>query len=156
MKCRFLVPTKPLNPAWSQKDFFAAQDAGVPYNVPRHLSFAAGYTVEDPNAWIHCCPGDMNSAPIAEPVDDECRAKVKEWMEIHRPAGIAQIKAQLEQIDLLTNDDDKGRLLALGRDYGLIGKASSGGRSETVPQPDVAPAESPETATTAAFDPETN
>jgi hypothetical protein len=142
MKCKFLIPTQPVNPAYSQAAANAAAEAGVPYDVPQRLSFGPGLIVDDPQAWIHCCPGDMNKPPIAEPADDACRAKVAEWMTVNRPAGIAQIKAQLEQIDLLTNDDDKGRLLALGRAYGLIGNK---GELQGVSPP-----------STPAFDPETN
>jgi hypothetical protein len=144
MKCRFLIAIGILNPAWSQKAANAAADAGVPYDVPQQLEFGPGYVAEDPQAWIHCCPGDGNTPPIAEPADDECIKAVRDWMEVKRPAGIAQIKAQLEQIDLLTNAEDKKRLLELGRAYGLIG--NSGGRAQTVPQP----AASPKSATAAA------
>lgn len=135
MKCRFLIATKPLNHEWSQEAFDAARDAGTTYDVPRHLSFGPGYEKEDPLAWIHCCPGEMNAPAIAEPADDECRAKVKVWMEVNRPQGIATLKAQLDQIELITDERDKKHLLALGRAYGLIGTGK--------------PAESPEAAATA-------
>ena len=138
MKCKFLASVFVLNPAWSQKAADAAADAGVSYDVPQQLEFGPGYTVEDPQAWIHCCPGDGNTPPIAEPADDACVKAVREWMEVKRPAGIAQIKAQLEQINLLTNEADKKRLLDLGRSYGLIGTKNN------------TPAASPKSATTAA------
>jgi hypothetical protein len=138
MKCRFFAAILVVNPAWSQKAANDAADAGVPYTVPQQVEFGPGYVAEDPQAWIHCCPGDGNTPPIAEPADEECIKAVRDWMEVKRPAGIAQIKAQLEQIDLLTNKADKDRLLELGRAYGLIG-SGSGGRSQTVPQPAVSP-----------------
>lgn len=121
MRIRYLNPMRLLNPAWSQAAADRAADEGVAYDVPQFLEFKSGFEIDDPQAWIHCCPGDMNSAPIAEPVDDECRAEVKKWMEVYRPAGIAAIKAQLEQIDSLTNPQDRRRLMDLGRAYGLIG-----------------------------------
>lgn len=124
MKCRFLVDVKIMNPAWSQKDANAAADAKVPYNVPQQFEVSAGYQVEDPQAWIHCCPGDLNSAPIAEPADEECAAAVKEWMEVKRPAAIQQIKAQLDQIEFIKHPEDKQRLLAMGKAYGLIGASA--------------------------------
>jgi hypothetical protein len=120
MKCRFLSAVRILNPAWSQAAANAATDAGTVYDVSQTLEFAPGYVVEDPQAWIHCCPGEMNAPPIAEPADEQCAAAVREWMEKQRPAGIAQLKAQLDQIDLLQNPADKQRLLDLGRAYGLI------------------------------------
>lgn len=121
MKCRFLKTVRILNPAWSQAAANAAADAGQVYDVSQTLAFGPGYITEDPQAWIHCCPGDMNTAPIAEPADEQCAAAVRQWMEKQRPAGIAQLKAQLDQIDLLQNPADKQRLLDLGRAYGLIG-----------------------------------
>lgn len=120
MKCRFLVAVRPQNPAWSQAAADAAADRGEEYVVPQRLEFGPGYTIEDPQAWIHCCPGDGNSPAIAEPVDDECREAVRKWMEVYRPAGIAQLKAQFEQIDLLKNPEDRRRLMDLARAYGLL------------------------------------
>jgi len=112
-----------LNPLWSQADSDAAKRAGVHYFVPQEIEVAAGYVVDDPQAWMHCCPGEMNSAPIAESGDEECFAAVKLWMEEKRPAAIKLIAAQLDQIDSLKNPEDKRRLLAMGRAYGLIGKS---------------------------------
>jgi len=120
MKCSFLGPQTLINPLFDSRAAAAAKAKGVPYDVPRTIEVAAGYVVEDPQAWIHCCPGDLNSPPIAEPADEECLEAVRVWMEEKRPLAIAQIKAQVEQIELLTNADDKKRLLAMGKAYGLI------------------------------------
>lgn len=125
MKCKFLNPLKVSNPAWSEKDRSDARDAGRKYDVPERVEVDAGYEVEDPQAWIHCCPGDLNSAPIAEPSDDECRDAVRVWMEEKRPAAIKAIAAQLEQIDQLKNPEDRARLLAMGQAYGLVGFAAA-------------------------------
>lgn len=101
------------------------------------IEVEAGYEFEDHQAWIHCCPGDLNAPPRAEPVDDECRAKVHEWMTVHRPAGIQVIKAQLEQIDLIKDPKDRERLLAMGKAYGLIGsdakKQKAAAKQEATP-----------------------
>jgi hypothetical protein len=113
------------NPAWSEADMHTARDAGKPYDIPPRIDVAAGYEVEDFQAWINCCPGDLNSAPLAEPADDECREAVRVWMEVKRPAAIAQIKAQLDQIDTIKNPIDRKRLLAMGEAYGLIGNSKS-------------------------------
>lgn len=120
MKCRLLKPTMILNPAFSEADAVAAIERKETYEVPREVEVDAGYEIEDPRAWIHCCPGVLNSAPIAEPADAECTAKVKEFMEVQRPQAIAQIKAQLDQIESFKDPEHKKRLLALGKAYGLL------------------------------------
>ena len=123
MRIRFINAMLVTNPAWSEADMHAAQDRREKYAVPALIDVDPGYEIADPLAWIHCCPGDLNSAPIAQPVDDECREAVRVWMEEKRPAAIAAIKAQLEQIDMLTNREDRKRLLAMGEAYGLTGKS---------------------------------
>ena len=110
-----------MNPLWSQRDSDAARRAGKTYDVPPQIEVGAGFMLDDPQAWIHCCPGELNSAPIAEPFDDECREAVRVWMEEKRPEAIKLIAAQLDQIDTLKNPEDKKRLLAMGKAYGLLG-----------------------------------
>jgi hypothetical protein len=130
MKCRFLNAVVVANPTFSHHAFEAARDAGTPYDVPRQVTVEAGFIIEDPQAWIHCCPGDSNADPIAEPVDDECREAVRVWMTEKRPAGIAAIKAQLDQIDLIQDEGHRNRLKQLGRAYGLLpsGDSKSAGK----------------------------
>lgn len=125
MRIRYINAMLVTNPAWSEADKYAARDAGKPYGVPPLIEVDPGYEIEDPLAWIHCCPGDLNSAPIAEPVDDSCREAVRVWMEVKRPIAILQIKSQLEQIDMIKNPEDRKRLLAMGEAYGLIGNPKS-------------------------------
>lgn len=121
MKCKFLNALAIMNPLWSQVDSEAARRAGKPYAIPQQIEVGAGYIAEDPQAWIHCCPGDLNSAPIAEPADEECVEAVRVWMEEKRPEAIKLIAAQLDQIDTLKDPEDKKRLLAMGKAYGLLG-----------------------------------
>lgn len=122
MKCRLIRPTMIFNPLWSEAEARKASAKGVPYEVPMEIEVGAGFELSDDQAWIHCCPGDMNAPPIAEPADDDCVEAVRVWMEVKRPAAIAAIKAQLDQIDKITNQEDKKRLLAMGKAYGLIGE----------------------------------
>jgi hypothetical protein len=134
MRCRFIVPVKVLNPQWSENDFHAARDRGEKYTIPQWLDTDPGYEIEGPDAWLHCCPGEMNSAPRAEAVDDECKEAVRVWMEDKRPGQILLIKAQLEQIDKITNPQDKARLLEMGKAYGLIGgEKKKAGKTEAPP-----------------------
>jgi hypothetical protein len=135
MRCRFLKPVKVLNPVFSERDKHRAEERGEKYDTPQWIEMSTGYEVNDPQAWIHCCPGEGNSAPIAEAVDDECKDAVRVWMEEKRPAAIAQIKAQIEQIDMIKHPKDRERLLALGRAYGLIGTGKSKPSSPPVQNP---------------------
>ena len=134
MKARLLKETRLVNPLYSERDARLAMETGVPYDIPSTFEVSAGWVLDDPQAWIHCCPGDLNSPPIAEPVDAECREAVRVWMEEKRPLAIAQIKAQIDQIEFIKNPEDRDRLMAMGRAYGLIGPErtkKAGSKAET-------------------------
>jgi len=60
-----------------------------------------GHLMDDPHCWIHCVPGYMNAPPIAEPVDDECRARVARWMET-RSAKLDGLRAMVRNKDNAT------------------------------------------------------
>ena len=120
MKAKLLFETLLVNALYSRSDADAAKAAGRPYDLTPQILVGAGYVLDDPQSWIHCCPGDTNSSPIAEPIDDECREAVRVWMEEKRPAGIAAIKAQLDQIDMIKDEGHRKRLKELGRAYGLL------------------------------------
>lgn len=121
MQAKTIVPVTIRNPLWNEEEYHAAKDAGREYSTTSTLEVDPGYVLDGPDAWIHCCPGDLNSPAIAEPLDDECREKVRVWMEVKRPAAIEQIRQNLKNIEHFKNPDDKARLLAMGRAYGLIG-----------------------------------
>lgn len=120
MKCKFLKPMRVMNPVWSDADASAAARVQMPYHVPQLIDVGAGFEVEDPQAWIHCCPGEFNSPAIATPADDECREAVRVWMEEKRPKQIALIKAQVEQINMIKEPRDRQHLLAMAEAYGLL------------------------------------
>lgn len=121
MKATLITPQKVLNPLWNQAEQLTATRAGKQYPVPQWIDVDAGYVLTGDDCWIHCCPGDTNAPPIAEPADAECAARVREFMAKQRPEGIAQIKQALENLSAYKNPDDKARLMQLGRAYGLIG-----------------------------------
>ena len=120
MKCKFLKPMRVTNPMWSDADASAAARAQMPYHVPQLIDVGAEFEVEDPQAWIHCCPGEFNAPAIATPADDECREAVRVWMEEKRPKQIALIKAQVEQISMIKETRDRQHLLAMAEAYGLL------------------------------------
>jgi hypothetical protein len=135
MKCRLIAATLLLNAEYSRAAAQAAKDAGKPYDVPVQIEVEPGYVMDHPDVWIHCCPGDLNSDPIAEPVDDECREAVRVWMNEKRPAAIASIKAQLDQIDLIKDEGHRNRLKQLARAYGVL-PGTDGKQSKSAKQPD--------------------
>ena len=120
MKCRFLNALGVKNPVWSEQAQNAANDAGVRYSVPFEVQVAAGYEVEDPQAWMHCCPGSHNAPPIAEPADAECVEAVRLFMTQTRPLGIAAIQAQLDHLEKISNAEDREAVKNLARSYGLV------------------------------------
>lgn len=120
MRCRLLNDALVTNPLYSELEERFAIDSGGSYDTPRQLAVSAGYVIDHPDAWVHCCPGVMNAKPIAEPADDECSAKVRIWMEEKRPAALKQIASQLEQLDTLKDPADRRRLTELARAYGLL------------------------------------
>lgn len=125
MQARTLIALKVLNPLWSESDLRMAERAKQKYEVPQQLEVDAGYILTGSDCWIHCCPGDLNAAPIAEAVDDECREAVRIWMEEKRPAAIEQIRQALKNLDSYKNREDRERLMAMGRAYGLIGTTAA-------------------------------
>lgn len=124
MRATTLVPVKIENPAWNETDFHAARKTGQAYPVPAQIEVDPGFELSGKLVWMHCCPGHHNSAPIAEPADDECRNAVRDWMEKRRPAAIEQIRNALKNVHLLKNPDDQKRIRTLARSYGLTGESA--------------------------------
>lgn len=69
-----------------------------------------GTEIDHPDAWMHCLPGFLNARAIAEPVDDEAKAKVNEEMKkrnarlgvvqaiVRRPGETPEDKAMQRQL----------------------------------------------------------
>lgn len=121
MRATLLVESQIRNPVWNEAAAKAASDSGREYDVPALVSVAPGFVLEGDDCWIHCCPGDMNAQPIAEPACDACREAVRVWMETRRPAAIESIRNALANLSSFKNPQDRDRLTAMGRAYGLIG-----------------------------------
>ena len=120
MKARLISPQRSVNPAFSSKEKRAVESHGKSYNVPMYLELPEGFEVEGSQVWGLCCPGHMNAAPVAEPVDDECKERVKKWMTTERPRQLEQIRqmAQPENLKRLKKEA-KQHVLDLVRAYGL-------------------------------------
>lgn len=134
MRARLIVDgVEVQNPAWSSAD---AKTQGRKYKQPRFLKVKAGYVLTGKDCWQHCCPGAGNAAPIAEPIDDECREAVRVWMEDKRPAKIQEIRVAVENLDAVTDADARKHILHLGVCYGICDADGF-----VIPPADAAPAD---------------
>ena len=110
MKAELIVDGKARNPLYSPSEHAAAQKRGEDYPFERLMVVPAGTVIEDQNAWLHCVPGEMNAPAKAKPVDDECREKVRDWMEEKRPI-------ELEKIRLMARPDNLKRMSKKAREH---------------------------------------
>lgn len=85
MRCRLTKNVEGPNP-----DFDRSTPAG-PDNE-RHRILEVGTELEDPLAWMLCVP-DARNITRAEPVDDECRARVDSHMQ-RRAEVVSRMSAE--------------------------------------------------------------
>lgn len=122
MKARYIREGRAVNPDFSNKAKRQAQLEGKRYDVPTYLTVPVGHVEEGPLCWTHCCPGHMGEPPMCEPADDECRERVKKWMDIERPNHLESIRVMALPENLKKMPKKKQEhILALAEAYGLIG-----------------------------------
>lgn len=92
MKARYITAQRDVNPLFDNAAKRAAQGSGEKYDIEPYIEVPVGFIEEGPLCWAHCVPGHENSPPVCEPVDDECRERVKKWMEKERPKALEQIR----------------------------------------------------------------
>ena len=119
MKARLKQPGQVRNTLYSAAAAREAKKAGKPYAHAPYLSVKAGYVIDHPKAWIKCCPGLFNADPDAEPVDDECRAKVRNFMETARPEALKQLKNLIDNLDSIEDEDTRRELVTMAKAYGV-------------------------------------
>lgn len=146
MRCRTLVPVKIRNPLWNESAAAAARQSGAAYVEPSTLDVDAGYELSGPDCWIHCCPGDLNAPPIAEPLDDECREAVRVWMQDRRPRALEEIKNALQSLHAIKDPEHRKRLQAMGVAYGLLPGAPEEGATPPKPPKPTKPSNTAATA----------
>lgn len=131
MKCKFLKPVQIANPLFSVDEFEKQQrlNAGKPagdrteYPHSPSIDVEEGYELEHPQAWMHCCPGLMNAQPIAEPADEECKAKTLGWLQETRPQKLAQLKQMYEQRHKFKDATVRESIEQQAVAYGIVGSA---------------------------------
>lgn len=99
MKAEFIVAARAVNPLFDNDAKRQATERGEVYEQQPFVEVPVGTIEEGPLCWVHCCPGYMNEPPICKPADDECRQRVKLWMEVQRPR-------ELEQLRLMAHPDN--------------------------------------------------
>lgn len=121
MKCKFKDAVKVSNPLYSMAEHQQAQRAGKPYAMTATIEAEAGYVLEHPQAWVHCCPGLYNATPIAVPVDKECREATVEWLQQSRPQKMAELKQLYDQRHKFKDQDVVRSIVEQAVAYGLVG-----------------------------------
>ena len=123
MKARYIQEARAVNPAFSNKAKREAAAKGETYDVSPYMQIPVGFEEEGPLCWTHCVPGHMNAPPVCEPADDECKERVRKWMEEQRPLELERIRqmAQPENLKRL-NKNTRGYVEELAEAYGLIGQ----------------------------------
>lgn len=120
MKAVLTKESRSPNPLFSAKAKRDAKRRGETYDTPMYIDLPIGYEVEGPHVWGFCCPGYMNEPPFAEPVDKECRDKVRKWMEKDRPQRLDQIRQMLRPANLRKmSKKQQQHIQDLARVYGL-------------------------------------
>ena len=103
MKAEFIVAARAVNPLFDNEAKRQAAEQGKVYEHKPFVEVPVGTIEEGPLVWVHCCPGYMNEPPICKPVDDQCKERVKLWMEVQRPR-------ELEQLRLMAHPDNMKNL----------------------------------------------
>ena len=117
MKVKLLRDAEGPNPDYSQEEAVRAYKAGEIYNVPQSIVIKAGTILDHPDAHIHCQHGYGNEEPLAEPVDDQAKARYDLYLK-NNAVVLAQLKRKIAKNDPET---DYGRhLWEMGRAYGVL------------------------------------
>ena len=69
MKCKLTRPAQVANPNWRNEAEVIARAHGLAYTVPRYVDKPIGTEIRGPESWKLVRMG------MAEPADDECRAR---------------------------------------------------------------------------------
>lgn len=119
MKAALKSAQKITNPLYDHRQHRLALRDGTAYPHEPQIEVAAGYIIDHPDAHVHCCPGIMNTEPIATPADDECRARVKAFMEKSRPAQLARLSNLYENIGSIKDAEVRKSIEDQARAYGI-------------------------------------
>lgn len=120
MKSIFIREGRAVNPLFSNKEKSRAKREGKPYDVDPYITIPVGYEQEGPHCWTHCCPGYKGEPPLCKPADDECRERVKNWMEVERPKRLEQIRQMLRPSNLQKlKPKERKQVEELAEAYGL-------------------------------------
>lgn len=96
------------NPEYCEAAHRAAQEAGETYDVPRDIIHPIGTEFTDRRAYVLCLISAGNTPPVAVPVCERAKAKVRERHErhVHR---LAAMKARLRTLLSQMKKDKDGK-----------------------------------------------
>lgn len=95
MKARLIKEAQAFNPEYDKEDAALAKVEKREYDHPQIIIRPIGHIQDHPESWKNCVNGHLNAPPIAVPEDDECKAKVREWMN-KSPERISRLAAYLK------------------------------------------------------------
>lgn len=98
MKARLIKEAQAFNPEYDREDAAVAKQEQRDYEHPQIITRPVGHIQNHPDAWKNCVNGHLNSPPIAVPEDDECKSKVREWMN-ESPKRIERLSAYLKSTE---------------------------------------------------------
>ena len=76
MKASRIVDCHGLNPGYDHREKLRVEAAGGQYSIDKQIHYKAGTINEHPDVWRLCCL----PKPLCRPLDDECKAKVEEFL----------------------------------------------------------------------------
>jgi len=98
MKARLIKEAQAFNPDYDREDAAIAKAGGLEYEHPQIITRPIGHIQDHPDSWKNCVNGHLNSPPIAVPEDEECKSKVREWMN-ESPKRIERLSAYLKSCE---------------------------------------------------------
>lgn len=117
MKVKLLRDADGPNPDYSHEEAVRAYKAGDIYDIPHTIVIPAGTILDHPDAHIHCQHGYGNEEPLAEPVDDQAKARYKLYL-ANTAVVLEQLKRKIANADPTTT---YGRhLWEMGHAYGVL------------------------------------
>lgn len=119
MKARLLKDGRIVNPLYNRKEERRARNTGETYPHPPQVDVSAGYVLSDPDCWVHCCPGYLNSTPIAEPADAECSDAVAMFMQKTRPQLLQRVRSLYQNVTTIKDADLRKHIERQARAYGI-------------------------------------
>lgn len=94
MRVRLLRETTGPNPKFDAEEKLRVEQAGGTYPHHHTITLIPGTEIEHPQAFRLCQTGYMNAPAIAEPIDDEAKARHAQYLK-QRPQRLAKLRLHI-------------------------------------------------------------